>query len=214
MKSRSGAKQDHRETSVGALSFEFSSNVSEGIPVINQTINPLVFLYSAPPCPPGSRMRVQFQTAGGRPQSTPYKACQENLSMNFYLGGLRTGAEYSVRHAVNTGSELINGPVLTLTTPVPTLSLAGYNVLQPHPIPATDEVLLQSTPFQFPVATDLNGNVLHYPVPIRQTGGGGRLFRAAGDGVLDLAPGSPAIRPDRRHGFETMRLVSTNSSLP
>src|SRR5262245_43653130 len=118
------------ETAQTLLPFEFWSQVTEGAPVINSTVNPLVFLYSAPVCPAGSRMRVQFQSDDGFLQSTPEKSCQQNLSMNFYLAGMRPSTQYSVKHIVSNGPQRIEGPTLSLTTPEVSIPIAGYNVLQ------------------------------------------------------------------------------------
>ena len=153
------------ETSVTILPFEFISQVTEDVPVINSTINPLVFLYSAQPCPVGSRMRVQFQAGDGDPQNTPFKPCRQDVSMNFYLAGMRAETEYWVQHIVESDSQSIEGPGLTLTTPPVSLDIANYVVLTPPPPEAPNEVLLHSSPFQLPVATDLNGNLIWFYAP-------------------------------------------------
>src|SRR5262249_13529851 len=104
------------ETAAATVPYEFTSRVVSGSPVINVTDNPLVFLYSAPPCAEGSRMRVRFESEDGTAQFTPYKACRNELSMNFYLAGVRTKSRYLVRHIVDTGSGLRQGAVLTMLT--------------------------------------------------------------------------------------------------
>jgi hypothetical protein len=48
-------------------------------PVITPTRHPLVFLYSAPACGAGSRIRVEIRAPNGDSQSTPYKACRPTL---------------------------------------------------------------------------------------------------------------------------------------
>jgi len=85
--------------------------------------------------------------------------------MNFYLAGMRAETEYSVRHMVESDSLSIEGPELTLTTPSVSLDIANYTVLTPPPPEAPNEVLLHSSPFQFPVATDLNGNLIWFYAP-------------------------------------------------
>jgi hypothetical protein len=152
------------ETSSTILPYEVVSQVNEGVPVINSTIHPLVFLYSAPPCPVGGRMKVQFRAGDGFAQNTPFKPCQQDVSMNFYLAGLRAETEYSVRHIVENDAKSIEGPELKLTTSPVEISVAAYKVLTP-PTAGTNGILLQSSPFQLPVATDLSGNVIWYYSP-------------------------------------------------
>jgi len=150
------------ETSTTSAMYQFTSRLADATPVISPTANPLVYLFSAPPCPDGSQMRVSFASSDGVVQRTPFKACSPDLSMNFYLAGLRSGAEYSVTHTVQTGADSTDGPTLTLTTPEVSLSLAGYDTVQPAVQPSAQGILLQSTLFQTMVATDLAGNLLWF----------------------------------------------------
>src|SRR5207248_1816099 len=125
-------------------SVEMQSRITGDQPVISPTSHPLVFLYSAPPCPEGQRMRVQFRGADGSQQSTPVKKCQAGVSMNFYVAGLKPAQEYKVRHAIDTGSEIQTGPVLTLTTSDINVNLPVRAVVQAHAAGATEGVLVQS----------------------------------------------------------------------
>ncbi|HYM12607.1 MAG TPA: aryl-sulfate sulfotransferase [Bryobacterales bacterium] len=156
------ANKETGRTFVTSAYYEVTSRVSAGAPLISPTSNPLVFLYSAPPCPAGARMTVQFQAADGSAASTGYKPCSPSLSMNFYLAGMRPNTQYSVKHTVDTGAALLDGPTLSLTTPDVSLAIAGYNVTQPWPTSATDGILLQSSILQTNVATDLNGNLVWF----------------------------------------------------
>src|SRR5262249_27536962 len=118
------------ETSSAILPYEVVSRVGAGVPVINSTIHPLVFLYSAPPCPVGARMKVQFRPSEGV-NSTPFKACQKDVSMNFYLAGMRAETEYTARHILESDSQSIEGPELKLTTRAVEVSIPSYKVLTP-----------------------------------------------------------------------------------
>jgi arylsulfate sulfotransferase len=161
---------DTGESAVTYAVYSMMSRVNGGMPVISQTANPLVFLYSAPSCPVGSQMRVQFQAADRLAQATPYKPCNQDLSMNFYLAGMRPNTTYAVQHTVDTGAGLQGGPLLTLTTPEVSPGIAGYSVSQPQPAPATNGILLQSPLFQMTVATDLSGNLVwFYPAALSLT---------------------------------------------
>lgn len=133
-----------------------------GNPVVSATSNPLTFLYSAPPCAPGSRMRVEMTSPESQRQATPYKACQDSLSMNFYLAGMRANAVYLVHHTIDNGSGTVSGPELTVAVPDVTAPLPGYTVLQRPAWPLPGGVLLHSPTFQSPVATDLEGNVVWF----------------------------------------------------
>src|SRR5262249_26524423 len=139
------------------------------------------------------------------------KSCQPNLSMNFYLAGLRPGSQYSVKHTVIEGSESLAGPELALTTPDVSLPIAGYTVLQPPQGPVRDEVLLQSTPFQYPVATDLNGNLLwFYPVSISiitRAEAGGYFF-----GLLETPFSDPSHQVFRKFDVTGTTVLETNAA--
>ncbi|MCZ2152083.1 MAG: aryl-sulfate sulfotransferase [Bryobacterales bacterium] len=130
-------------------------------PVINNTNHPLVLYYSAPPCAAGSRMRVEFRGPDNILNTTPYKACRDGLTMNFYIAGLREKTTYQVNQVVDTGTEFARGPALSATTGEVTLQFAPYTVVRG----ATGTgVLLQSTLEQPNLATDLNGNIIWYYV--------------------------------------------------
>ena len=101
---------DNEDTGTAAAIFEMTSRVNGAEPVITPTHHPLVFLYSAPPCPPGSSMSVRFESAAGDSVATPSKACLDNKSMNFYLAGLRPATPYVVRHRWKRAPSLRRGP--------------------------------------------------------------------------------------------------------
>ncbi|MEO8127983.1 MAG: aryl-sulfate sulfotransferase [Bryobacteraceae bacterium] len=153
---------DSGETDSTTVTHEFTSRATGGSPVISGTANPLVALYSAPACPAGSRMRVQFQAPGGAAQNTDSRPCADGLSMNFYLGGVLSNTTYAVHHTTFTGTTAADGPTLSWTTPVVSPSIAGYSVLQTPQTTLPDGVLLQSTLQEMTVATDLQGNLIWY----------------------------------------------------
>ncbi len=185
--------QETGETVTTYLPYQFASRVSADQPVISPTRNPLVFLYSAPPCPAGSRMRVQFQSAGGAAQNTPTKACTPDRSMNFYLAGMRANTSYSARHTVESGALSWDGPTLSVTTPdgpIPDTAVIDAAVEKRPPGPAASGVLLQASLSKAPLATDLDGNVVwFYPGdanPMTRPGPGGHFFliiQQAGEGT-------------------------------
>ncbi|HTM49869.1 MAG TPA: aryl-sulfate sulfotransferase [Bryobacteraceae bacterium] len=190
--------------------YEFFSQADEGVPVLNSTTHPLVFLYSAPPCPEGSRMRVEYQAAGSLPQSTPFKPCVRDVSMNFYVGGLRQLTTYAVRHIVETESRAEVGPELTLTSGAADITAAGYRVLVPPAPEAANEVLIQSSPFQLPVATDLNGNLVwFYPGRIStftRAEAGGYFY-----GLLEVPNSDPSKQILRKFDLTGATVMETNA---
>ncbi len=153
---------DSGQTASATATYQFTSRVNGDTPIISGTANPLVALYSAPACPGGSRMRVEFKSPDGLAQDTDYRACTAGLSMNFYLGGMRSATQYAVHHIVLNGVTTADGPALTWTTPAVSPSFAAYSVLQPPQVSLPDGVLLQSTLQQMTVATDLLGNLIWY----------------------------------------------------
>ncbi len=165
------------ESSTVSELFQMTSRVTGNMPVVNTTPHQLVFLYSAPPCAPPGRMKVQFQAADGIATSTPYKDCLPDSSMNFYLAGMRAATAYTARHYVDTGAGLVEGPAVGFETPEVPLKLAGYQVQTPRPAAGSAGVLLQSTLAQMTVATDLAGNLIwYYPGAVTS------LTRPLGDG--------------------------------
>jgi arylsulfate sulfotransferase len=144
-----------------SATYEMTSRVTNGVPVINPTANPLVFLYSAPPCPVGESMSVHFQTTAGV-ANTPEKACQDGVSMNFYLAGMAPGSSYWVQHMVLSAYTAQFGPVLHLAVPAVSLQIPNYNVLQPLQLPTNEGILLQATLGGTTVATDLSGNLIWF----------------------------------------------------
>ena len=151
--------RDTGELATASQVYEFTSRLSDATPVISATAHPLVFLYSAPECPAGSRMRVAFSSPEGFVQYTPYKACEPGFSMNFYLAGMRPETEYTVSHMIDGGGVPAGGPVLKITTPAAPTGLPEYTVVKPPPAGSANGILLQST-FGDPVATDLYGNIV------------------------------------------------------
>ena len=155
-----------RDTSTGATGSTKAehevTSLIEGGPAITPTANSLVFLYSAPPCRPQNRMRVEFESPEGFMQHTPYEYCEAGLSMNFYLAGLRANATYAVHHVIENRFGSWDGPTLTLTTPSVPIQLPVSTILQSAQTLPDDSVWLYSSLFGPSFATDSNGNVIWY----------------------------------------------------
>ena len=202
---------DTGDTANDVAAFRMHSRVEGGQPVIAPTSHPLVFLYSAPSCRAGSRMRVQFQGSDGVVRSTPFRDCQPGLSMNFYLAGLQPQMQHSVKHIVDTGSALVAGPILSMTTPPVPLALATQTVLQPAPTPSPDGILLQATIMTNSLATDLNGNLVwYYPgnvTFITRPEAGGYFFA-----IVENQAGDQSQQVVREFDLTGMTVLETNAA--
>ena len=187
-----------RGTAQKTLSFQMNSLLVSGRAAVNPTNHPLVALFSAPTCPQGSFMRVSLQLQGASGQSyTDWRACHTG-SMNFLMAGMRASSVYLMNYQVATGTTITPGPKnLSFTTGVlPTnLSFPAESVLIPYnaatdlttKILLTGFVPMPGLPPVFPVATDLNNDVLwYYPSLVQLTrlvNGGTLLVLVNGKGT-------------------------------
>jgi arylsulfate sulfotransferase len=151
---------------IGVTSAVYSVQplVTGGQALVTPTQNPLVFLYSAPACPAGEQMRVEFRVPREPIQTTPYKPCVTGVTMNFYLAGMRAKTSYVARQVLDTGSQELNGAPIPFTTGDVPQGLYTSTILQPDQAATTQQVLLGSA-FGAPVAHDLNGNVIWFGPP-------------------------------------------------
>jgi arylsulfate sulfotransferase len=184
------------------IAYTLLSRVTGDQPVINLTANPLVLLYSAPACPPGSSMLVRFALANEPWTATSPQSCADGLSMNFYIAGLQQNSVYYLQYEIIAGSSTQGGPVLTFPSGQSAIAPPASKVLG-EPVPPSSvqqPVLLQSfistraNPLRptRPIATDLYGNILWYspnnyvqgallrPLP------GGTMFMIASDNSIAI----------------------------
>jgi hypothetical protein len=145
---------DTLEQSVTTSTMSFSPLVSGAGSVVTPSANPLVFIYSAPPCPSGERIRVQFQTSTGPVQYTPYQPCVAGSSRNFYLAGMLQGTAYLLQHATDRTADA--GPVINFSVPATSALPTTFTPLNQGVAPPG--LLLQSLLGSAALATDLNGN--------------------------------------------------------
>ncbi len=150
--------------------FTVQPLVTGTLPVVVPTSNPLVALFGAPNCPAGSTMAVVFQLEGSSVQtSTDARSCHPG-SENFYIGGMMASSTYSMHAVVTTGNSVTESSTVSFTTGVVPASLTIATSSVPvSPEPGTDtssDIVLSgySSSPEFPVATDLNGNLLWYYV--------------------------------------------------
>jgi len=156
------------------MNYTVISRVTGTEAVITPTANPLVALYSAPPCAEGT-MYVQFRPAGGPADapwvSTDSKPCLPGLSTNFLVAGMLANTTYEMEHVTSRGTSV---PRL-FTTGVPPVALIfpQFTVRQapgPHSDLSQNMVfhmaLSGSTPAVNILATDLLGRVEWYYDPV------------------------------------------------
>jgi arylsulfate sulfotransferase len=150
--------------------FGFVSRITAGVPVVSTTQNPLVALYSAPPCT--GVVSVSFgPAAGGTSHTTPGQPCQPGLSVNFYLAGMQPHTPYTLQQQTVNGSKSTSGPKLSFKTGAVNNAMPAYSTIDASngQTSAADDVMLMSfkslhndPPFYPPAAFDLLGNVLWY----------------------------------------------------
>jgi arylsulfate sulfotransferase len=149
------------EVAAASSVYRMLSRVSpDSGPIVSPTAHQLVFLYSAF-CAGGSRMKVQVQGRDGAIQETPYKACDAGRSMNFYLAGLHSNAEYTARHIIDATGQLVTGPDILFGMSQAAGGLFTETVIQPPAAGISSPILLGSS-LAGAVAHDLEGNVVWY----------------------------------------------------
>ena len=165
-----------RNTSTGdtaqiVVPFTLTSRVAAGLPTISLTPHPLVVLYSAPPCPSGSSVRVGWIAAGTSTWSyTPTKPCVGGLSVNFYVAGMIAQTVYYFQQDLYTGPNDAKGPVLAFPTgpiaiPTPRITVTGTSLptgSSGQPILLHSYISLNPLVSAYAIATDLSGNVVWY----------------------------------------------------
>jgi arylsulfate sulfotransferase len=148
------------DTASEETTFVFSPAASDE-PVVSPTAHPLVFVYSAPPCPDRGRMRVRFASGNELATFTPYQPCNGRYSMNFYLAGMRPSTPYTARQTVEFGGVSTNGPDLTFTTGAAAFQAPAAAPIS-TPVPAGGGLMLHGTVNSNAMATDLSGNLVWY----------------------------------------------------
>jgi arylsulfate sulfotransferase len=159
-------------------SYEVISRVAGDDAVVTPTLNPLVALYSAPPCRHGD-MRVWFRPASGPPNSrwtsTNTLPCLRGQSRNFVVAGMLANTTYEMVHRGGEDEDAsIASLLFTTGTPPAALSIPIFTIRQ-APAPGAElrrDVLyhnLAARPAANQVnllATDLGGGLEWYYDPL------------------------------------------------
>jgi hypothetical protein len=198
---------DSGETHTSYASVNLVSRTDGQRAAVSATSHPLVFLYSAPPCPAGAQMRVEFRGPEGMVQRTPWKPCEPDSSMNFYLAGLRETTQYSAHHVVDDGANASASEDLAFTTEAASAGLYPTTVVHPAGAAASNRILLGNATGA-PSATDLDGNLLWYvtdlPFITRVEQGG--YFWTIVDGGRD-----PSLSVVRKFDLVGVTVLETNA---
>ena len=178
----------NQTSAYAAVNFAVTSRRLNGVDAVTSTTNPLVALFSAPPCDIHNTVRVRFNLLGSSvSQTTNAIPCSPTNSANFYIAGMYPNSVYQMHHETVSplGTVVQIGSTLTFTT-----GSIPANITFPTtsvPIPAgppssiTAPILLQGYIINaVPTATDLSGNVLWYynqiVAYVTRTEPGGRIF--------------------------------------
>ncbi len=163
------------QTATKTVLFTLTPLVASGNPVITSTSNPLVAIYSAPPCPAGSQMQVTFHgSSSGMPSgTTDWKTCSGTKSMNFYIAGMYSVTTYTMNYQINTGGVITSGsnPMTFATGALPSsITFPKFKVTVPttSQSDSAQRILVHSlatilpTNHFLPLATDLSGHIVWY----------------------------------------------------
>jgi len=117
------------------------SRVTGEDPVVTPTLNPLVALYSAPPCH-GDEIRVRFRPANGPPDEgwtrTNELPCVRGRSRNFMVAGMLANTTYEMVQVGGEHDDASPLPLLFTTgAPPATLSIPAFSIPQ-APGPGAD----------------------------------------------------------------------------
>jgi hypothetical protein len=146
--------------------------------VVSPTLNPLVALYSAPPCDDGT-VRVRFRPVNGptdaRWTRTNALPCERKQSRSFLVAGMLANTTYEMVHVDGEGEDASPSPILFTTgTPPATLSIPAFTIrLAPGPGSEFRRDLIYHNLAARPaanavnlLATDLSGNLEWYYDPL------------------------------------------------
>jgi arylsulfate sulfotransferase len=184
------------------LPFRITSRVIGTAPTVTPTANPLVALFSAPPCPAGSTFRVAFHAAGEEMSRTPPQPCKPSLSNNVYVAGMRAETKYHMREELSSGGFVKASDWLPFQTGMldgifPPVSIVVPRITLP---PASESVIVYSAASRGmrPFATDQQGRLIWFSrTPdflTRMIPGGHFLLLADGQNSVNAATEKQLLR--------------------
>ncbi len=193
---RLAVKNDAGETGEAVLPFRILSRLKNSV---TPTGHPLVALFSAPPCPENSQIRVAFRTAeSSKASSTPWEGCRGGVGNNLYVAGMRADTAYQMRAEVLGGSKVVGGDWLSFHTglldgnfPLVTTTKAAAKMSDMSEPFLVHSVVNETFPRS--LATDLDGNIVWY---LRQNAFMTRMVK--GGHFLSLSDGTNSVNDMHR----------------
>ena len=189
-----------KETADDEMRFRVVPRVQGTAQLVTATANPLIALFSSPPCPEGTKFRVAFHSAGEEfTQRTPIQPCRGTISNNVYVAGMRADTQYQLRQELVSGDRVKAGDWLSFRTALLDGDFSPVSIAVPRGSGAavSDPVVVYSATStsggKRPFATDLQGRVIWYlssPDFLTRMIKGGRL--------LVLAEGQNSVNSMRR----------------
>jgi hypothetical protein len=157
-------------TAEAELPFRIVSRVKNQRAVVTPTVNPLVALFSGPPCPEGSQFRVEFQRVGSSESSkTSLEPCRGSRSSNVYVAGMNAESDYRMRAELVPSTGVTTGEWLTFHTglldgrfPPVTVTTARTGSAPPAERFLIRSMASVSGDSWRAMASDLDGNVVWY----------------------------------------------------
>jgi hypothetical protein len=160
---------DTKETANDELPFRVVSRIKGSLPVVTPTSHPLIALFSAPPCTPGTQFRVAFGREGDEALArTPPEPCRGSASNNVYVAGMHADTDYRLRAEWLNGESVKPGPWMPFHTGVLDGDFPPVSIAVPRAAgaAASEPVLIHSMATvsggRRPLATDLEGRVIWY----------------------------------------------------
>jgi arylsulfate sulfotransferase len=194
------------ETATSTVRFQVNPLATGNGPVVAPTANPLVALFSAPACAPGSKMRVDFKEVGAQKGTlTSWIPCHKLKTMTFEIAGMYPSTTYHLFSQTDTAGTIVNGPTIKFTTgalPATHFPKFTVNVAPGSDTDTSDRVVLIDSTMagqtvNYPeLATDLTGKIIWYYYPPTNSD---LLTRPLSDGIL-MIEGGPAWNPASQQG--------------
>lgn len=164
-----GRNNDTKETAGDETNFQIVPRVKGRSPMVTPTSNPLVALFSAPPCPERSQFRVAFRAEGEETiRRTPAEACRGSISNNVLVAGMRADTEYQMRSELSGARHEEHSEWLAFRTGILDGEFPPVSIAVPGSsgAPASTDVLIYSSASASaptrPFATDQQGRIVWY----------------------------------------------------
>lgn len=206
-------KEKNKETVESELPFRVLPRATGKTPVVSGTAVPLVALFSAPPCPQGSKFSVEFHRAGdsSRVMRTSSEPCRGNRTSNVYVAGMLADTAYDMRAEVVAGTSVQPGPSVAFRTGLIDAAFPPTTVLVPPTDTSSSKERLLLFSADRPTATDLQGNIVWYAPTHEQA-----LVRILPGGhFLAMSPGGsgPGSRIQSLTEFDLVGNIVRNTNM-